>query len=330
MPEYVIHIGPHKTGTTYLQAAFQTFRPQFLRRGIWYPEQWQGDDKLGHHRLVQRLRARTSDGLGEEFASLNASNHEVILISAEDLSDLKPDAIRYFKGLLADASAHVVFYCRRWSELLPSGWQEHVKHGETITLPEFLAAHVVNPFGTHVINYSRTLDRYAEHFGISNIRLVSYSNLLDVGDDLFIRFCKNLLSWDDPPKPNSERVNTSLNPIDVELLRSLNAMEAAHAGHSSSELFRRYRSKASALDVSIPVAAMKQHTGHTRINEGTGALQLLHTELFKKFGSLLAEPRHGQLLFAPKQAEIPYVRQDYLLASNVVESLHEIYRKIRE
>jgi hypothetical protein len=75
---------------------------------------------------------------------------------------------------------------------------------------------------------------------------------------------------------------------------------------------------------------MKQYMGHTRINEGTGALQLLHTELFKKFGSLLAEPRRGQLLFVPKQAEIPYVRQDYLLASNVVESLREIYRKIRE
>jgi transposase len=70
------------------------------------------------------------------------------------------------------------------------------------------------------------------------------SNVLDIGDDLFISFCKNLLSWDDPPKPNSERVNTSLNPIDVELLRSLNAMETAHAGHSSSELLRRYRSKA--------------------------------------------------------------------------------------
>ena len=76
MPRYLIHIGPHKTGKTYLQAAFHALRPQLLERGIWYPDQWQGDDKLGQLRLVQRLRGSSSDGLTEEFAALNASGYK--------------------------------------------------------------------------------------------------------------------------------------------------------------------------------------------------------------------------------------------------------------
>jgi hypothetical protein len=328
MPRYLIHIGPHKTGSSYLQSAFQALRPHLHSRGVWYPEQWQGEDRLGHHRLAQRLRAGWDDGLVEEFAALNSSNHETILLSAEDLSDLKAEEVATLKGLMGASPVRIVFYCRRWSEVIPSGWQELVKHGNRSTFLEFLSSHLANPNGAHVINYSRTLRRYAESFRLSEMSLVSYSNIVDGGGDIFANFCASFLSWMDPPNPDLARVNVSLDPAQVEVIRALNAIEWARSGRDGSDILRSYLRNRAAFDLSALESVMRQHIVHAKVNEGTGPLNNLHAELFKEFGPLLSEPRSGARFFVPKLAEIPYVCRDYLLCDGVAASLQDIHRKI--
>jgi hypothetical protein len=328
MPRYVIHIGPHKTGSTYLQAAFEALRPQLMERGIWSAEQWQGEERLGHHRLVRRLRAEADDGLAEEFASLNASSHQTILLSAEDLADLGSEHIARFKSCLGESPARVVFYCRRWSELLSSGWKETIKHGHTITFPEFLSGQLANPAGSNVINYGQTLGRYAEHFGMANISLVPYSNIVDNHGDIFAHFCENFLAWKNPPKPPEERMNVSLDPVEAEIIRALNAIERERSGRSSEEIYFNYSRNLGKFDTSLVVSAMQRHTAIARMNEALGSLKLLHAELAQAFGSLLVEPRSGLGLFVPRRAEIPYLRQDYLLCDGVVAALKDIHRRI--
>jgi hypothetical protein len=330
MPKYFIHIGPHKTGSTYLQAAFRALRPQLLERGILYPEFGQGPDKLSHDKLAEKLRANDYAGLSDEFGSVNDSRYETVLISAEDLSDIRSDGIAHLKSLLGGAQARVVFYCRRWSELLPSGWQELIKHGETTTFPEFLSSHMVNAFGSHVMNYGHTLARYAEHFGLPNISLVSYSNIVDSGGDLLINFCRNFLAWPDPPVPSLGRVNVSLGPVEVEVIRALNVIDRAHGGKQSSHIFRAFRQAKPTLDLTDLLAAIEGHVVRLRVNEGLGALHYLHTELVRQFGGLLTEPRTGPQLFAPKVSDIPYIRQDYLLGSGPAAALLDVYERISQ
>lgn len=330
MPKFLIHVGPHKTGSTYLQGAFRALRPELLKRGIAYPEFGQGPDKLNHAVLAQRLRADDYAGIGEEFVSLMGSGHETVLISSEDLADVGSAGIAYLKSLLGTQHARVVFYCRRWSELLPSGWQEMVKHGETGTFPEFLSRHMVNSFGSHVMNYGQTVGRYAEHFGLPNISLVSYSNIVDSGHDLLTNFCRNFLAWADPPVPPQGRVNASLDPVEVEVVRALNAIDRAHGGEKSNAIFLALRRAKPALDLSDLLTTIKSHVAHIRVNEGLGALQYLHSELFRQFGGLLVEPRSGPSLFAPKVSDIPYICQDYLLADGPAVALLDVYKRISQ
>jgi hypothetical protein len=329
-PMYLIHIGPHKTGTTYLQAAFQAMRSTLLERGILYPELWQGADKLGHHRLAQRLRTKADEGLIGEFTSLNGKRYDTILISAEDLADLGTDSIAYFKSLLGGAEARVIFYCRRWGELLPSGWQEMIKHGHTITFPEFLSEHAVNSFGSHVINFGHTLARYVEQFGLPHISLVSYSNIVDSGRDLFTHFCQEFLSWDNALVPQHGKVNISLDPVEVEIIRALNAIELSCGSEKSNVIFRGFQQSKNKFDLSNLIAAIKNNMGHARINEGLGPLQYLHSELFRQFGQLLVEPRTGPRLFVPKLLEVPYARQDYLLFGGNAAIIQDVHRKVHD
>jgi hypothetical protein len=202
------------------------------------------------------------------------------------------------------------------------------RHGNTITFPEFLSAHAVNSFGSNVMNYGLTLARYAEQFGLSNISLVSYSNIVDAGGDLFINFCQNFLSWNDPPAPSHGRVNVSLDPVEVEIIRALNAIERARGGEQSTAIFRSYRHSKGKLDLTKLNSGIQSYLAHSAINEGLGPLQYLHSELFRQFGPLLVEPRTGPRLFVPRLSQVPYVRQDYLLSQEVAATIQAIYKEI--
>src|SRR5438105_4170120 len=99
MPRYILHIGPHKTGTTYLQASFLRFRSELSDRGVCYPAEWQGGLGPGLYGLFRRLQQRDI-GLKGEFQSLNQSDNEAVLISAEDLSTLGVREIDYFAEVI--------------------------------------------------------------------------------------------------------------------------------------------------------------------------------------------------------------------------------------
>src|ERR1700733_3237837 len=235
MPGYLIHIGPHKTGTTYLQASFGKLRPFLSDAGIIYPEHWQ--EGPGHFRLVQRLKA-FDQGLLSEFAELNRTPTKLVLISAEDLSDLPKESIEFLRKCIDGRETIVVSYCRRWSELLASGWQEMVKHGEIMTFTDLVAGHVVNIHASRVMNYDRILQPYADAFGKANLRLVSYSELMDRGKDLLTHFLATFLQISESPSHQMVTLNASMGILESELIRSLNSLEWAAGGSRTPHAYR--------------------------------------------------------------------------------------------
>jgi hypothetical protein len=327
MAKYVIHVGPHKTGSSYLQAHFAGLRPQLAARGIAYPAQWHNGD-LGHHALFRRLRER-DPGLRAEFAALRDPANRLVLISSEDLSDLKPEELAFFRELVGDAAVQIVFYCRRWSELLASGWQELVKHGHLATFPEFFAGCVMNPFASHVLNFAIRLARLAEAFGEDALRLVSYNHLVDRKIDLFRHFARRFLAWDDPPSPAAPgRINPSLGPIESELVRALHALERARTGERGPMLFANYLRAKASLDTAPLVAAMERELRSLTINEEAPGLRLLHGQLYQDYGARLVEPRAGPHLFAPVRRQLPFVGQNYLLAKGMLDHLARVYDQL--
>jgi hypothetical protein len=330
MPRYIIHIGPHKTGSTYLQVLFHKLSPQLRARGIHYPLQWVDERTPGHSLLFQRLRTGNDPALADEFLELNASDSEIVLISSEDLAGLSLDQIELLKSYLKGQPASVIFYCRRWLDLLPSAWQENVKHGQSTDLPEFLATNFMNPFASNVINYGVRLDRFEQAFGIENMFLASYSNIMDQGGDLGEHFFRVFLSWPDAPVDHGMRFNVSLGIQDIEMIRVLNALEWAHSQRRTAEVRVRYLGAKSELKLSIPLAAMESHRGTLRANENAPGLRILHDELFAKYGDRLVPPKSGRYFFVQGQGGIDYIKQDYLLVDGVVEALRTAYNKIRE
>ena len=85
----VVHIGPHKTGTSAIQSTLMQVRPELQQQGVTYPGKF-----MAHHRQAMALRGVTHGWDGDappvpepevwtRFATLVADTPGRVLISSE-------------------------------------------------------------------------------------------------------------------------------------------------------------------------------------------------------------------------------------------------------
>lgn len=325
-PRYLLHIGPHKTGTTYLQVLFRELAPALRERGILYPSLWTVDGPPGHVQLFRLLREGNDAALREGFRELEAEAPEEILISSEDLSLLSLDEAARLKANLGERQLRIVFYCRNWMSLLPSSWQEVVKNGETLTFPEFMMQHLGNPYASTTINYGTRLDSFVKTFGKDSVSLVSYSNIVDKGGDIGEHFFRQFLHWSDAPLIPAIRPNISLSLQDAEMIRILNRLE----GIPGSSVTERYLRMKARLNLGKVFAAMEKHVSVIWVNENSPALRRLHEEMFREYGDRLVPPQFEKYFFIQRLGDLEYVSEGYLLARGVAQALASAIRQICE
>ena len=146
----IVHIGPRKTGTTYLQRVLQQLSPSLEAQGILYPTRYRGQDDYNHVGAVSDLthneeskesnRWTGKDGSGWKglVASLGAWDGTAI-ISAEMIGGLRPAAARRLLDGLPASSLDVVITMRDLGRILPSSWQQHVRNTHTQSYRRYLA-----------------------------------------------------------------------------------------------------------------------------------------------------------------------------------------------
>ncbi|WP_193615090.1 hypothetical protein [Nocardioides lijunqiniae] len=129
----LIHIGPHKTGTTAIQVAMSSARDDMAAHGAYYPK--------GPFR---RRKAGWALGLpgkppGREFpirhweqlvAEVREAGAARVCVSDENFARAKPDVVARIVDDLGGEEPRVVAVARRLDRLLPSLWQERVKWGK--------------------------------------------------------------------------------------------------------------------------------------------------------------------------------------------------------
>ena len=142
----LVHIGPHKTGTTTLQAAFHSSREPLAAQGVLYAG--------GGRRpimAVQALRGarahraavpemRHWSGLVDEARGASGR----VVISNEAFADASPRAIARLVKDLGRDRVHVVATLRPFASILPSQWQQFVRGGLTVSFDDWLRE-VIDP-----------------------------------------------------------------------------------------------------------------------------------------------------------------------------------------
>jgi len=147
-----LHIGLHKTGTTFLQNVLRANQAALRRQGLEYPG---GPDEPVQALAVWDLQGRRPRGVEDKRIAgswkalvehVGNSHQSRALLSVERLSVSTPRQARAVVDAFAGSEVHVIVTARDIARVAVSAWQEDVKNDNSWTWQEF-AASITDPDG---------------------------------------------------------------------------------------------------------------------------------------------------------------------------------------
>ncbi|HET7182773.1 MAG TPA: hypothetical protein VFI15_11120, partial [Candidatus Limnocylindrales bacterium] len=150
----ILHIGPPKTGTTALQAAFHLNRPACEAQGVHYASNGRhamtavlaGIDQPSPWSPTRKPPARWT--WTRLLSNIRASTADRLVLSSEFFADASPEAIRRVVDEFDPARIQVVVTLRPLARIIPSQWQQFVQNQLTVPFEEWVEALVNQPRGT--------------------------------------------------------------------------------------------------------------------------------------------------------------------------------------
>ncbi|HJP89130.1 MAG TPA: hypothetical protein VJ850_08860 [Candidatus Limnocylindrales bacterium] len=228
----ILHIGPPKTGTTALQAAFHLNRPQIESQGVHYasngrhamtavlaaidqPSPWSANRKPPAHwnwtRVLNDIRGAKADR---------------VLLSSEFFADAAPEAIARVVGELDRDRTQVVVTLRPLARIIPSQWQQFVQNQLVQPFDEWVDALVNQPRGavTPVFwrrhRHDELVARWAEVLGPDRVTVVA---LDDRDRDMVLRVFEQLTGLRDGTLVTEpDLANRSMTVPEIETIRAFN------------------------------------------------------------------------------------------------------------
>lgn len=230
----LLHIGPHKTGTTSLQNSIRANREEILRQGVYYgaPEGRLASNRIA--RSLLRLPFKNPDEIVEygewedQVARVRASTERRVIVSGEEFSFCEKREIRTLLNDLGRERVHVVVTVRPLAKVLPSQWQLDLRGSFTSGSFDEWLRWTLKPQGLRKIamllgiphpfwfrhRHDELVARWAAEVGADNVTVV-------IGDDrdhrVLLRAFEGLLGLTDG----------TLLPVDGKSNPSLSAEEIA-------------------------------------------------------------------------------------------------------
>ncbi|HEY0291180.1 MAG TPA: hypothetical protein VGC51_02420 [Hansschlegelia sp.] len=151
----LLHVGPHKTATTYLQSNFYGNRAALLERGWLYPKLGERV-RIGHHDIADRPSdlLRKSGPAHDDLRRLadEAVRGANILLSSEGFRRWRPAHYDALKEIFAPRELRLCYVIRDPMSVLHALWAQTVSLGGTETLPSWIETHRLRGRRSRILN----------------------------------------------------------------------------------------------------------------------------------------------------------------------------------
>jgi hypothetical protein len=230
-PSRLIHIGPHKTGTTTVQSAFHHNRDALRAHGVHYVGPYlqpteaakaaAGSTPEGPRR--DRGRREWETFLTEAWAA----DSRAVVLSSEFLCEADDEAASRILGDFANDDTRVVVTLRPLAKIIPSQWQQFVQSGSPNRFEDWVTT-VLETADDPVPKSAfwkrhrddRVIARWAAEIGAENVTVI-ISDDRDPGR-LIGEFARLLELPGDVLVPRSSTANRSLSWEEAEVIRHFN------------------------------------------------------------------------------------------------------------
>ncbi|MGW0334051.1 hypothetical protein ACWD0J_19635 [Streptomyces sp. NPDC003011] len=228
----LLHIGPHKTGTTAVQGALFAAKETMAEHGVAFPA-------ATRHPMEAVLAACARPGMiGDTrpterhwrrlLEQVDATGRRTSVISSEFFADAPDDeTIARVAGELGGDRLHVLVTLRPLAKIMPSQWQQYVQNGLRMSYEDWLE-HMLrkapyeqpNPSFWRRHRHDRLVERWARVVGPERVTVVVVDDR-DRGG--LLRTFERLLGLpENLLQPVPDASNRSLTLPETEMLRNLN------------------------------------------------------------------------------------------------------------
>ncbi len=327
MPTYVMHIGPPKAGSTYLQSCLDALRDPLEAQGVHYQTDLIGQRRtMNHEWMLATLRAGPNPDLERTFDALNRSNYRYVILSTEGFFGLPEEQLEYVRSMAGGNPFVIVYYCRRWSDRIPSQWHQVVKAGRFTTFPEHFARELRAPERYLDLNPKLVWDRFARVFGRDSLRLMPLNTLVERKVDLFDHFLATLdIHVAERPDKDKIVANELLRVTDTEMLRALNYLYFQATGERTIQVRVQFLRRLATLDREPLTEVMKTDLGRVTVDDDSPTFRTLH-EAMRDYADRIVPVAGGErTFFKPRKRDFEFVQQNYLMHDGAVEMLRTIF-----
>ena len=311
MKTLYLHIGAHKTATTFLQRSLYLNSAQFAEHGIdTLPDLTVA--KQGHHNIpfsYMKWPLRAESLSHEQYrakflARLHDSKMQSLILSSEYFEVLSREALNSLSADLADFNKVVIYWIRNQTQYLESFYLGTFKGGATASFDEW-TKRAPKPG-----NYFRVLRWWSKDLPVRDIRIVIYDNLALAKADIFEYFAREIMGLpasQELARPEKPRLNEAASArmlwLLIEMNRRYNSSSDQPAS-GSAEYRRMYTRLEKAF---YATASLNKDLTRPRILDAEQEKAIEdkfaapNEHLIKEFGSRIRNPTPGALLF-PKRA----------------------------
>lgn len=309
----VMHIGPHKTATTYMQANFHHNADRLLERGWLYPAI---GERVGiaHHDLSDhedQFLKRKGKAYADFVKVLQKADREGlnILLSSEGFRRWKKEHFQAVAEIIGHRSLHLVYTLRDPLDTIYSLWAQKASMGSAPSLPKWMEKPLRSPLHATYMNPLKEIQPVLSMPGV-DYKILHYEEIRKQKLDIYTYFLETALDIHDlhaTRPPANERL-----PIEMtEFIRLLSTESGFPTGKSNSR---------KALHIGQVMRYLFTPEEKTRIVEtiaGTGASARRMLALPRQSKNFLIVEK--RLLTALREHMYPRPAGDWIFARHAAE-----------
>lgn len=221
----ILHIGPRKTGTTYLQTLLWSNRDRLAEQGVLIPLETNGQQVVAFAQEGTPHHRPKSAELLDRLVRESAAHPGTVLVSTELLAGIAASRLGELVDRLPADRVEVVFGVRDLSHQLPAEWQQWVRARSPLSFDDWLddvARRDDHPFWISQLP-DRIVRRWSQVVADEQIRTIVVPPRGAPDDELWRRFAGATGLDPEGFAFPAGRVNVSMGAVQADLLRRVNA-----------------------------------------------------------------------------------------------------------
>lgn len=325
---FFLHMGPHKTGSTYIQKTLFDNQDTIRKAGIDYSKVMK-EGHNAHHELAEKLYAKQYDTAEKLLEEIKSSDSDIFL-SSENFDRLDIEDIRFLAQSINEYQVEIIFFKRRLDDLLISSWQESIKHGEVESWVQFSFNHLLRPLSSEILNNTKLIEKYEIIFGRNNIKIIDFDTAKlerkDICDLIFDAIDKKELKG----ITSGVLINESMSYSDVEIIRILNVIyrqkNHLHPHHFLRNIYTEGLQNSAVRTLVVELKKIVEQNLTLVSLSDTFMFDYLNKDFQNKYKDIIINNSFSDEKIVNKKYELP--DENWCLESKVIEKIELLYKAL--